>query len=109
MAADWVIFAGIAGAILTPIVSAFRLRSDARKSRQDGTASLMTSTGALLTSVQDEMQEMRTELRALRSWRMRVEGMWRAHSRWDDHVVAQLTGAGIPVADPPPLFESDDK
>jgi hypothetical protein len=98
---DWVAITGVVGAVLTTMVSAFRVRPDSRKMRDDGTAGLMTSTGAILTSVQEEMHELRAEVRMLRE-------AGRVHSRWDTQVVRQLSKAGIEVDDPPPLFNTSD-
>lgn len=102
---DWVLIAGIASAIIAPVIGALKVKPEARKMKQDGTAALMTSTGTLLSSVQEEMTELRTEVKSLRTWRTHIERMWRQHSRWDDHMMTQATAAGLTVADPPPLFE----
>jgi 1,2-phenylacetyl-CoA epoxidase catalytic subunit len=102
---DWAIIGGIVVTVVGSIVQAFKVRPESKKMQQDGSAALMNSAGSMITAVREEMLDLRQEVSSLRSWRSRVERNGRAHSRWDDTVVRQLSEAGITVPEPPPLFD----
>lgn len=106
---DWVLITGISAPIIASIVSALRVRPEARKMKADSAAAILTSAGAMATGFEKEMSELRGQVKEMNAWRKGLETRLRRHARWDDQAVAQMRAAGIALPNPPILFDDEEE
>lgn len=106
---DWIPAAGVLSGVAGMLIAALRVRPEARKFDAEGSASLITSSSAMATAVHSENVDLRAQVKDLMTWRQNLENRWRRHARWDNQLVILARAAGIPVTDPPALYDDDDE